>query len=71
MVRSANFKYCLYSEGKERESLVDMQFDPGEMVNQAKNPVYKKILKQHRAYLKKHSKINGDTMAIKMLNELD
>jgi len=44
MLRSKDYKYCLYSEGSERESLVDMRFDPGEMVNQAKNPVYKKIL---------------------------
>lgn len=70
MVRSVNYKYCLYSEGNDKESLVDMQFDPGELVNQAKNPVYKKILEQHRGYLKEHAKINHDTMALKMLDEL-
>lgn len=70
MVRSKQFKYCLYSEGSERESLVDMQFDPGEMVNQAKNPVYKKILKQHRTFLRRHAKESNDEMALEMLNQL-
>jgi arylsulfatase A-like enzyme len=31
MLRSQRFKYCAYDEGKRRESLVDMQTDPGEM----------------------------------------
>lgn len=70
MVRSKQFKYCLYSEGSDRESLVDMQFDPGEMVNQAKNPVYKKILKQHRTFLRRHAKESNDEMALEMLNQL-
>jgi arylsulfatase A-like enzyme len=71
MVRSTNFKYCIYSEGKERESLIDMKFDELEMVNQAKNPVYKEVLQQHRAYLKEHATNSNDAMAIEMLNELN
>ena len=70
MVRSNKYKYCIYSEGKDRESLVDMQFDPGEMVNQAKNPVYKKILEQHRAFLKDFAQQTNDTLAIKMLTQV-
>lgn len=70
MVRSDNYKYWIYSEGKNRESLFDMRFDPGEMVNQAQNPVYKEILKQHRAYLKEHSEKTGDKQAIEMLKAL-
>jgi arylsulfatase A-like enzyme len=70
MVRSEHFKYCLYSEGTERESLVDLQFDPGELVNQAKNPIYKNILEQHRAYLQKHGKETKDEMALEMLEQL-
>ena len=34
-----------------QESLVDMQSDPGEMKNLAKDPVYAEVLKAHRAYL--------------------
>lgn len=70
MVRSDDYKYCLYSEGKNRESLVDMKYDKLEMVNQAQNPVYKEILEQHRAYLKEHAEQTNDEMALKMLNEL-
>ena len=70
MIRSSNYKYCIYSEGEERESLVDMQFDSGEMVNQAKNPVYKKVLEQHRSYLKKHAQETNDKIALKMFKEL-
>jgi arylsulfatase A-like enzyme len=71
MVRSARYKYCIYSEGNDRESLVDIEFDPLEMVNEAKNPVYKEILEQHRAYLKEHAKQNNDVMALKILSELN
>jgi len=70
MLRSNDYKYCVYNLGKERESLFDMRFDPGEMVNQAKNPVYKKVLEQHRTYLNKHAKETNDEMALKMLKEL-
>jgi len=70
MVRSARYKYCIYSEGKDRESLVDMKYDPLEMVNQAKNPLYKKVLEQHRAYLKENAEQTNDAMALKMLSEL-
>lgn len=67
MVRSERYKYCLYSEGKRRESLVDMVDDPGEMVNQADNPDYRDILNKHRAYLKKHAMQYQDETALKML----
>lgn len=70
MLRTSSFKYCIYSEGNERESLVDMQHDPLEMVNQAKNPVYKEILKQHRSYLKEHATTTKDEVALMMLNKL-
>ena len=68
MVRSKDFKYCIYSEGNERESLIDMEADSGEMVNLAKNQSYKNVLEQHRAYLKKHGEETNDKMALEMLN---
>ena len=43
MVRSRRYKYCVYSEGKRRESLVDMEKDPGEMVNLAADPAHKTV----------------------------
>lgn len=35
MLRGERYKYCAYSEGQHRESLVDLEKDPGEMTNLA------------------------------------
>jgi arylsulfatase A-like enzyme len=70
MVRSDRYKYCLYSDGDRRESLVDMEKDPGETVNQADNPKFKDILNQHRAFLKEHAERHTDKMALEMLRSL-
>lgn len=51
MARSQRYKYCVYDQGKQRESLVDLEKDPGEMVNLAEDPAYARILNEHRALL--------------------
>ena len=51
MVRTERFKYCVYDHGQHRESLVDLQTDPGEIRNLAGDPKYRKILLEHRALL--------------------
>ena len=51
MVRSQRYKYCAYDHGEHRESLVDLESDPGEMVNLAADPKHRKILLQHRQML--------------------
>jgi arylsulfatase A-like enzyme len=51
MVRSHRFKYCAYDMGEQRESLVDMENDPGEMLNLADKKEYRQTLEQHRRYL--------------------
>lgn len=43
-----------------QESLVDMQADPGEMKNLAKDPAYADVLKQHRLYLDEFCRKYGD-----------
>ncbi len=70
MVRSARYKYCLYSEGQRRESLVDMEKDPGEMVNLAGDPKFGNILLQHRSFLKRHAERHSDQVAIEMLEKV-
>lgn len=70
MVRSDQYKYCLYSEGERRESLVDMKDDPLETVNLAQDAEYKKVLKEHRSYLEQHAEENNDLAAQKMLSEI-
>jgi choline-sulfatase len=60
MVRSGRYKYCVYSLGGRRESLVDMQNDPGETVNLAEDGQYRKVLEEHRRYLREWCRTNGD-----------
>ena len=60
MIRSNNFKYCVYHQGARRESLVDMKNDPGEMKNLADVQQYKNVLNEHRNYLKRWIKDSGD-----------
>ena len=38
------YKYCVYDNGELRESLVDLQEDPGEMNNLATTPEYLEVL---------------------------
>ncbi len=71
MVRSQRYKYCLYSEGMQRESLVDMVNDPGETVNQATNPELRDILSLHRTYLQEHAREHNDTTALEMLKYVE
>ncbi len=60
MVRSARYKYCAYDMGEQRESLFDMEKDPGETINQAANPEYKSTLIQHREYLREWAVRHSD-----------
>jgi arylsulfatase A-like enzyme len=67
MVRTARYKYCAYSAGERRESLVDMQVDPGETRNLANNPDYSTTLEQHRALLSHFGKEHNDPSALELL----
>lgn len=62
MVRTDRFKYCLYDSGKQREFLVDMHNDPGEMVNLAAKDEYKQVLQQHRELLRAWVEENKDSI---------
>lgn len=70
MVRSDRYKYCLYSEGKRRESLVDMEKDPGEMANEVGDPDFERILREHRVMLREYAERHGDEEALRMLAEV-
>ncbi|MCP4454260.1 MAG: sulfatase-like hydrolase/transferase [Planctomycetes bacterium] len=65
MVRSDQYKYCAYSEGLRRESLVDMKNDPGEMTNLAQDPAHAAILKQHRQRLVDWCRKYGDDFPVR------
>ncbi len=51
MVKGKRYKYWIYSQGKQPESLFDTKNDPGEMVNLATDPKYKKVLAEYRKHL--------------------
>jgi arylsulfatase A-like enzyme len=70
MVRSDRYKYCLYSDGERRESLVDMKEDPDEMVNLASNPDFRATLQQHRTFLEDFAKKHKDAKALEILKSL-
>lgn len=65
MIRSQRFKYCVYDSGAKRESLVDLDNDPGEMQNLSHSHQYKKVLDEHRRHLKEWVKLSGDTAGLK------
>jgi len=60
MIRSKRYKYCLYDEGDFRESLFDMEKDPGETKNLARHPEHHEALLRHRQWMSKHLKSIGD-----------
>ena len=53
MLRTVRFKYCVYKDGKLRESLVDLVKDPGEMNNLAGQAGFEKHLNKHREFMQK------------------
>jgi arylsulfatase A-like enzyme len=70
MVRSDRYKYCVYDWGEHRESLVDMQSDPGEMRNLARKPEYRQVLHEHRRLLEAFAREHHDDVALAMLRDL-
>jgi len=60
MMRTENFKYYIFDQGKQPEMLIDMKSDPGEMENLVGNPDYKKVLAEHRNLFTQYKKESGD-----------
>ncbi len=60
MVRTQHYKYAVYSWGRYREQLFDVQTDPGEMVNLAVQSSHRDILQDHRDRLRHYCERSGD-----------
>ncbi len=51
MLRTDRFKYIVYDQGRNREQLIDLEADPGEMHNLAGKREFLPVLNEHRARL--------------------
>jgi len=60
MIRTDKFKYYIFDKGKQPEMLIDMDNDPGEMVNLVGNKKYESDLTEHRKLLQQYKKETGD-----------
>ncbi|MHC4545120.1 MAG: sulfatase family protein [Planctomycetota bacterium] len=61
MIRTENYKYYIFNQGKQPEMLIDMKNDPGELQNLVGNPDYKKVLDEHRKIFAEYKKETGDS----------
>lgn len=50
-LRSRRYKYSVWDKGENREVLIDMEKDPGEMKNLAGDPAFASVLESHRERL--------------------
>lgn len=67
MVRTERYKYCIYSRGNRRESLVDLQTDSGEMNDLAADPKHRDVLLTHRELLARFGKEHNDPLVAELL----
>lgn len=67
MIRSQRFKYCAYESAESKESLVDMENDPGEMRNLLDDPKFQDVLVEHRRLLTEWIKLSDDKDGLKFV----
>jgi arylsulfatase A-like enzyme len=65
MVRTERFKYNVYEPGENREQLIDLESDPGEMKNLAHDDAHKDTLDHHRTLLANWVEQTGDEIGRK------
>lgn len=67
LVVTDRFKYAVYSEGMRRDSLFDLENDPGEMKNLVKEPDFEKEVKRHRRLLTKFDGQYDDPLSSRLI----
>ena len=60
MLRNTQFKYWIYNEGNQKETLYDLKNDPGEMNNLVSDPKFSNELKNCRSQLLEWAIKNND-----------
>jgi arylsulfatase A-like enzyme len=61
MLRTAKFKYNVYSSGSRNEQFYNLMEDPGEMNNLIHDPAYEVEILEHRKILREWMEKTGDT----------
>ena len=61
MLRSAQYKYAVFSHGERPEQLFDLLYDPGETHNLAYEPAMQEIVQAHRDMLRAWMRHTNDT----------
>ena len=69
MIRSQRYKYCVYDSADSEESLVDLENDPGEMLNLVDDPKFNDVLAEHRRLLTDWIEISGDKEGLKYVRK--
>ena len=67
MARTERYKYCVYNRGRQRESLVDLEADPGETKDLATDSRYRDVLASHRELLKRFGREMNDPLVGELL----
>jgi arylsulfatase A-like enzyme len=67
MLRTERYKYSVYQFGTQRESLIDLEKDPGETVDLARDPTYRGVLLEHRDLLREFARERGDPLIAELL----
>ena len=63
MIRTARYKYVVFSHGQRPELLFDLENDPGETQNLAYESAYREILSEQRALLRKEIEETADSFS--------
>jgi arylsulfatase A-like enzyme len=63
MIRTAQYKYNVYSSGARNEQLFDLRYDPGETQNLAYEPAMRLVLEAHRDLLREWTSTTDDSFA--------
>lgn len=71
MVRTAEFKYCIFNRGVRCESLFDEVNDPFETTNLAYLPQHQSHVQQARQLLREHGHRHADTVALACLDRIN
>lgn len=69
MIRGERYKYCAFAGTGSKESLVDLDDDPGELRNLVDHPECRTVLAEHRKLLADWSTLSGDRDGAKFVKE--